>query len=53
MCVYFYTKVQVSSIVLTRFRQGGNFTPTSKQTPKSPPRLGLKRMVENTINMFF
>ena len=45
MCVYLYTKFQVSSIILTNFRlkgwgwawDWGNFTPTtSKWTPKKP-----------------
>ena len=26
MCVYLRTKFQVSSVILTSFRQGGNFT---------------------------
>ena len=48
MAVYLGTKVQVSSIILTGFRLGGNFnpptrSPTSKRTLKSSPRLGLKR----------
>ena len=44
MCVYLRTKFQVSSTILTSFRQGLILPPppsTSKQTPKSPPRLGL------------
>ena len=38
MDVYLRTKFEVSSIILTSFRQRGNFTPppTSKRTPKKP-----------------
>ena len=41
MLVYLRTKFQISSIILTSFRQrgrgdGGNFTPTVKRTPKRP-----------------
>ena len=37
MDVYLQAKFEVSSIILTGFRQGGNFTPhsTSKRTPKN------------------
>ena len=45
MCVYIRAKFQVSSIILTRFRQRGNFTPThppQNEPLKNPPRLGLK-----------
>ena len=51
MCVYLRIKCQVSSIILTSFRQGkvGNFThpppPTAKETPKNPPQLGLNNGV--------
>ena len=44
MCVYLRAKFQVSSLILTSFRQGeGNFTPSPPQneTLKSPPKLGL------------
>ena len=47
MGVYLCSKFEVSSIILTGLRQGVILppppTPTSKRTPKSPPRLGLKR----------
>ena len=53
MGLYLLTKFQVSSIILTSFRQrgrgggGGNFTPPpnppQKETQKSQPRLGLSR----------
>ena len=54
MCVYLHTTFQVSSTILTSFRQGvkhnsnefqagGNFTPsptsTSKRTPKEPTQI--------------
>ena len=47
LCVYLCTKFQVSSIIITSFKQEGNFTPpptptTPRNKPlKSPPRLGL------------
>ena len=47
MGVYLHAKFEVSSIVLTSFRQGGgNFTPlppTSKRTPKKPTQIGVKK----------
>ena len=44
LCVYLCTKFQVSSIIITSFKQEGNFTPphthhTSKQTPKKPTQI--------------
>ena len=49
MGVYLRAKFEVSSIILTGFRQGGILPPphTHTHTPqneplKSPPRLGLK-----------
>ena len=43
MCVYLCTKVQVSSIILTDFRQGVILHPPPQNEPlKHPPRLGLK-----------
>ena len=45
MDVYLHAKFEVSSTILTRFRQGGggNFTPLPPQNEplKSPPRLRL------------
>ena len=42
MCVYLRTKFQVSSIVITIFRQGEFYTPSPQNEPlKNPPRLGL------------
>ena len=41
MGVHLRANFQVSSIILTSFRQGGNFTPplTAKQTPKKPTQI--------------
>ena len=47
MCVYLRTKFQVSSIIITSFRQGEGVILTAPLPPpqnkplKSPPRLGL------------
>ena len=44
--MYLRTKFEVSSLILTSFRQGagGSFTPPYQNKPlKSPPRLGLKQ----------
>ena len=41
MCVYLRTKFQVSSIILTSFRQGGNFTP-KKRAPKKRTQIRVK-----------
>ena len=50
MNVYLRAKFQVSSISLTRFRQEGNFTPTTQNEPlKSPPRLELRRGLSHLI----
>ena len=40
MRVYLHTKLEVSSTIVTSFRQGGNFTPaTSKRTHKKPTQM--------------
>ena len=47
ICVYLHTKFQVSSIILTSFRQRREVTlPSSVQSEplKSPPRLGLSKL---------
>ena len=46
MCVYLRPKYQVSSIILTVFRQGraGN-PPNPKQAPKNPTQIRLKVLV--------
>ena len=46
MCVYLRTKFQVSSIILTSFKQVILPPPTPPQNEalKSPPRLGLMRL---------
>ena len=48
VCVYLRTKFQVSSIILTSFRQGeGFYPPTPQNEPlKSPPRLGLMLVIK-------
>ena len=48
MCVYLRDKFEVSSIILTSFRQGkrGGLLPlpvTSKRTPKKPTSTGVKK----------
>ena len=51
MGVYLRAKFEVSSIILTGFRQGGgdNFTlpPPQNKPLKSPPRLGLRNSYVN------
>ena len=46
MCVYLRTKFQVSSIIITSFRQGeggwGVLPPPQNEPLKIPPKLGLK-----------
>ena len=44
MIVYLRAKFQVSSIILTSFRQGGNSPDplTSKRTPKKPTQISVK-----------
>ena len=45
MGVYLRAKFEVSRIILTGFRQGGNFTPphpTSKRTLKKPTQIRVK-----------
>ena len=46
MCVYVRIKFQVSSIILTSFRQGRSFYPPPQ---KGPPRLGLKIKVKRNF----
>ena len=43
MLVYLHTKFQVSSIILTNFRQG------VKQTPKMSPLIRVKKEVKNGV----
>ena len=43
MLVYLHTKFQVSSIILTNFRQG------VKQTPKKSPLIRVKKEVKNGV----
>ena len=49
MCFYLRAKLEVSSIILTSFRQGGGVIlqpplPPQNEPRKSPPRLGLNGM---------
>ena len=56
MGVYLRAKFQVSSIILTSFRQGGNFTPpssTSKQTPKKPTQIRVNFLQNILGNIFW
>ena len=49
MCEYLRTKFQVSSVILTSLRQGVILPPHLKMNPlKSPPRLGLKKILGQT-----
>ena len=48
MYVYLRTKFQVSSLILTSFRLGGNFTlpaTPNNELLKTPPRLGLQNLI--------
>ena len=48
ICINFYIKFQVSSIILSRFRQGVILpTPSPKQTPKKPTLIRV-----NSLNFF-
>ena len=49
MVVYLHAQFEVSSIILTGFRQGGNPPPTSKRTPKKPTQIRVKRNLNNKI----
>ena len=53
MGVYLRAKFEVSSIILTSFRQGGNFTPlpTSKRTPKKPTQIRVNAFKNGTISL--
>ena len=45
MCVNLRIKFQVSSIILTSFRDGGNFTrPSSKRAPKKPTQIRVNKI---------
>ena len=48
MCVYLHTKFQVSSKILTSFRQGVILPPpTLKRTPKEPTQIRVKNLKES------
>ena len=50
MGVYIRAKFEVSSMILTSFRQGGNFIPiTSKRTPKSEKMLSGSQINANFL----
>ena len=55
MCVYLRTKFQVSSMILTSFRQGvilhppTTTTTTSKRTPKKSTQIRVKRRLSQTV----
>ena len=46
MDVYLRAKFEVSSIILTSFRQGVILPPTSKRTPKKPTQIRVKSIVD-------
>ena len=50
MGVYLRAKFEISSVIVTSFRQGGNFTPPptlpQNEPLKSPPRLGLRHLFQ-------
>ena len=55
MGLYLRDKFQVSSMIETSFRQvgGGYPTPTSKQTPKNPAQINVKkRCFENMQQIY-
>ena len=48
MGVYLRAKFDVSSIILTSFRQGGNFSPPpSKRTPKKATQIRVNANLQN------
>ena len=51
MCVYVRTKFQVSSIILTSFKQVVIFPLPQNKPLKSSPRLGLKRLFKKIKSM--
>ena len=53
MGVYLYVKFEVSSIILTNFRQGGGVILhlTSKQTPKKPTQIRANESIEHVKQM--
>ena len=58
MCVYLRTKLQISSIILTSFRQGGYvYSPSPPSQPqnellKSPPRLALTKLQSGDLQIY-
>ena len=54
MGVSLRAKFEVSRIILTSFRQGGNFTPspTSKEAPKKPTQIRVKTKATAKIKKY-
>ena len=53
MCLYSCAKFEASSIIVTSFRQGANFTPppspsTSKETPENSTQISVKGYLQTT-----
>ena len=56
MCAYLRTIFQVSSIIVTRFRQGEKgfyplLPPPQNEPLKSPPRLGLNETIQHNFSL--
>ena len=44
MCVYLRAEIEISSIILTSFRQGIILPPTPKRNPKKPTQIRVNKM---------
>ena len=44
MCAYLRAEIEISSIILTSFRQGVILPSTPKQTPKKPTQIRINKM---------
>ena len=53
ICVYLRVKFQVSSIIVTSFRQGDNFIlhSTAKRTPKKPTKIRFNGSIDSVMNV--
>ena len=51
--LYLRVKFQVSSIIVTSFRQGDNFTlhSTAKRTPKKPTKIRVNGSIDSVMNV--